>query len=163
MNPFWITLVLILVLIYIISPIDGMPDIIPFLGWLDDTFLAGLLVYYLRYRRLPGFVNRLLAGIRRWFFPDSPQQPEYQSGTSSAEKGYGNNRQADSAAVKDPYEILGVRPGVSPEELLAAYRAAAQQYHPDKVAHLGEELQALAQKKFVEIQEAYHILSGKQS
>ena len=33
------------------------------------------------------------------------------------------------------------------------------EYHPDKVAHLGEELQELAHRKALEIQEAYRQLA----
>ncbi len=44
----------------------------------------------------------------------------------------------------------------------AAFREAAQQYHPDKVSHLGPELQELANKKFIEIQEAYDVLGKSQ-
>jgi uncharacterized membrane protein YkvA (DUF1232 family) len=57
MNPFWLILVLILVLIYIISPIDLIPDLIPYIGRLDDIFLTFLTIYYLRYGRLPGFMS----------------------------------------------------------------------------------------------------------
>ncbi len=157
MNPFWMILVVILVLIYIISPIDGIPDIIPFFGWLDDSFLLGLLVYYLRYGRLPGFIPRVI----QWLLKKGGGRSGKQSGDTFEEK---NNKGQTAKGLddyKDPYEILGVAPGASPEEIQAAYRAAAQQYHPDKVAHLGDEFQELAQKKFVEIQEAYNTLSQK--
>jgi len=33
-----------LVVIYAISPLDAMPDVIPFLGWLDDIGALGLIV-----------------------------------------------------------------------------------------------------------------------
>ncbi len=156
MNPFWIILLVILLLIYIISPIDGMPDIIPFIGWLDDTLLVGLLAYYLRYKRLPGFVNRLV----RMFFQNRDPGSSNRTNTSSRQEASGTGSAKNGPfASKDPYEILGVKPGASIEEIQAAYRAAAQQYHPDKVAHLGDEFQELAQKKFVEIQEAYNFLN----
>jgi DnaJ-class molecular chaperone len=47
----------------------------------------------------------------------------------------------------DPYAVLGVKPGASAEEIHAAYREAAQKFHPDKVSHLGEDFQILAQTK----------------
>ena len=160
MNIFWIILIVILVLLYILSPIDGIPDVIPLLGWLDDTFMVGLLAYYLRYKRLPKFLYRL----GRLFFQNKGSGSDPRADTSSGQ-GNADTRQTGNgqAASPSPYEILGVSPDASLEEIQAAYRAAAQQYHPDKVAHLGVELQELAQKKFVEIQEAYNLLSGKHS
>jgi DnaJ-domain-containing protein 1 len=38
------------------------------------------------------------------------------------------------------------------------YRRLAGQYHPDKVGHLGKDLQRLASIKFREIKEAYEVL-----
>ncbi len=58
----------------------------------------------------------------------------------------------------DPYEILGVPSSASAEAIQAAYKARMQEYHPDKVAHLGEELQQLAHRKALEIQQAYQQL-----
>ncbi|RJP38286.1 MAG: J domain-containing protein [Desulfobacteraceae bacterium] len=69
-----------------------------------------------------------------------------------------NHDAAQGDSMLDPYAVLGVEPGASAEEIHAAYREAAQKFHPDKVSHLGEEFQALAQQKFVEIQEAYEVL-----
>jgi hypothetical protein len=54
--------------------------------------------------------------------------------------------------------ILGLQPGASPEEMKAAYRKLASEYHPDKVASLGEELRKLALKKMQEINAAYQLL-----
>ena len=34
--------------------------------------------------------------------------------------------------VKDPYAVLGVEPGVSPDELRSAFRRLVHQTHPDK-------------------------------
>jgi hypothetical protein len=159
MNPFWVILVVILVLIYIISPIDGIPDIIPFFGWLDDSFLLGLLVYYLRYGRLPGFMPRAI----QWLLKKGGGRSGRQPGDSFKEKYDNGPTEKGPDDDKDPYAILGVTPGASPEEIQVAYRMAAQKYHPDKVAHLGDEFQELAQKKFVEIQQAYNILTQKHS
>ena len=62
-----------------------------------------------------------------------------------------------------PYEILGVHPNASKGEIRSAYRKLANQYHPDKVHHLGEEFQQLAEIKFKAIQEAYQKLVDAES
>ena len=46
----------------------------------------------------------------------------------------------------------------SQETIRSAYRARMNEYHPDKVDHLGEELQELAHRKVLEIQKAYRQL-----
>ena len=51
--------------------------------------------------------------------------------------------------------ILGVAPDASVEDIRRAYHEQRGQYHPDKVAALGVELQALAERKSKEIGTAY--------
>ncbi|WP_075980221.1 J domain-containing protein [Bacillus massilinigeriensis] len=58
--------------------------------------------------------------------------------------------------AKDYYEILGLNPGASKEEIKKKYRQLAQMYHPDK--HVGNPLGSLAEEKFKEIHEAYEQL-----
>jgi DnaJ like chaperone protein len=60
--------------------------------------------------------------------------------------------------VKDTtsaYRILEITPDASLEELKKAYRRMAIKYHPDKVAHLGEDVQKAANAKFQELNAAY--------
>lgn len=60
--------------------------------------------------------------------------------------------------VKDTtsaYRILEVTPDASDDELKKAYRRMAVKYHPDKVAHLGEDVQKAANTKFQEVNAAY--------
>ena len=57
---------------------------------------------------------------------------------------------------KDPYQILGVSPSASEEEIKAAYRELAKKYHPDNYAD--NPLADLAQEKMQEINEAYDTL-----
>ena len=61
----------------------------------------------------------------------------------------------------DPYTVLGIKQNASPEDIKKAYRQLAGKYHPDKVAHLGEEFNELAEKRFKEIQKAYQELMPK--
>lgn len=56
------------------------------------------------------------------------------------------------------YEILGLVPGASAEEIKTAYRKLSMQYHPDKVTHLGEEFRRVAEEKMKELNEAYQHL-----
>lgn len=55
--------------------------------------------------------------------------------------------------MNDPYQVLGVAPSVSDDELKRAYRELAKKYHPDNYAN--NPLSDLAQEKMKEINEAY--------
>ncbi|MFQ5989042.1 MAG: DnaJ domain-containing protein [Candidatus Methylomirabilales bacterium] len=120
-------------LLYIVSPVDLSPDLIPGLGWLDDLIVLGLLFWFLSGFRLdPGRV-----------FGGREAQPDAQAGSA------------------DPYALLGVDRGASPDEIRSAYRRLVAQYHPDKVSHLGREFQEMAHQKLIAIQQAYEMLTGR--
>ena len=53
------------------------------------------------------------------------------------------------------YVILQIEKTASDEEIKKAYKRMCIKYHPDKVAHLGEEAQKAANAKFQEINNAY--------
>lgn len=53
------------------------------------------------------------------------------------------------------YVILQVERNATDEEVKKAYKRMCIKYHPDKVAHLGEEAQKAANEKFQEINNAY--------
>ncbi|MBK8524100.1 MAG: DnaJ domain-containing protein [Betaproteobacteria bacterium] len=53
------------------------------------------------------------------------------------------------------HEVLDVPANAAAEEINAAYNRLVNQYHPDKVATLGEEIRTLAERKTKEITEAY--------
>jgi DnaJ like chaperone protein len=53
------------------------------------------------------------------------------------------------------YVILQIERNATDEEVKKAYKRMCIKYHPDKVAHLGEEAQKAANEKFQEINNAY--------
>jgi hypothetical protein len=61
------------------------------------------------------------------------------------------------------FEILGVAPGASKEQIRAAYLTRVAQYHPDKVAALGPELRLLAEQMTKQINGAYRVLQSFQA
>lgn len=55
--------------------------------------------------------------------------------------------------MSDPYQVLGVSPNATDEEVKSAYRTLAKKYHPDNYS--GSPLADLAGEKMKEINEAY--------
>ena len=59
------------------------------------------------------------------------------------------------------YAVLGLEKGADFVEIKKAYRTLSMQYHPDKVGHLGEEFQKIAEEKMKEINVAYDYFGKK--
>ena len=57
----------------------------------------------------------------------------------------------------NPYEVLGIKPGATPDEIKSAYRKLIKQYHPDKF--IDNPLKNLAEEKMIEINQAYDTLA----
>lgn len=53
----------------------------------------------------------------------------------------------------NPYDILGVSPSATDEEIKKAYRTLSRKYHPD--ANVGKPGEKAAEEKFKQIQQAY--------
>ena len=133
---------IIIAVLYLVFPRDLIPDFLGSgLGVIDDLLLIALLTYFYR--------NRVREYAARATQESGGQDQRERSSPAQAEA---------SESSFDPYEILGLDCSASGEEIRAAYRARMQEYHPDKVAHLGEELQKVAHRKAVEIQQAYEQL-----
>jgi DnaJ like chaperone protein len=131
----------ILALLYTLLPYDFLPDFLLGLGWLDDILVLYLLWYY--------------------FFRGKRVQPGSGGQRAAGQQGAFNNAgtgRGGQPMAKSPHEILDVPLEASQEEIRAAYKRLAAKYHPDKVAHLGDEFKDLAAEKFVEIQAAYQKL-----
>jgi DnaJ-domain-containing protein 1 len=67
-------------------------------------------------------------------------------------------RAARPRVAWDPYAVLGVPRGASPDEIARVYREQMKRYHPDRVADLGPELQEVAHQKVLDIRRAYEEL-----
>ena len=132
----WLILIAV---VYLLFPRDLIPDFLGGgFGLVDDLSLIGLLTYLYRKR-----LREYSARIRH---ESEGQRQRERSSRARAEA---------SESPSDPYEVLGIDSAASAEEIQAAYKARMHEYHPDKVSHLGEELQKLAHRKAVEIQQAY--------
>ena len=57
---------------------------------------------------------------------------------------------------RDPYSVLGVKPGASTEELHDAYRRLVKLHHPDRNGGSAE-----STRRFQEIQRAFETLRGR--
>jgi len=62
------------------------------------------------------------------------------------------------SSVAEPYAVLDLLPGATRQECKAAYRRKAAQYHPDRLADLGTDLQQLANRKMIELNAAWEVL-----
>jgi hypothetical protein len=76
-------------------------------------------------------------------------------GASSAPKPRARPQAPRPDALAVAYASLGLSADAGEDAVRSAYRARAQQYHPDKVAHMAPEFRAVAEKKMVEINGAY--------
>ncbi len=122
----------VLLAIYIISPIDAHP-----LLW-DDLIAAGVLFYLLykktRHKKQQQYDN---------YYSRSQQNGKNKTGESR-----------ETFTLNDAYELLGVGPAASWEEITRAYKEKMTKSHPDKVSHLSEELQEKAEEITLRLNEA---------
>ncbi len=131
---------IIVALLYLLFPRDLIPDFFGRgLGLIDDLSLMAALTYF--YRKRLRDLSAATAG-----------EPAQGGGETHREQA----KQSESAF--DPYQILSIPTSSSQETIRSAYRSRMTEYHPDKVAHLGEDLQNLAHRKVLEIQKAYQQL-----
>lgn len=92
----------------------------------------------------------------------------YDQRTVEAKYMYGQRTGAGAAggatatvSEEQYYAVLGLEPGATFTEVKKSYRKLSMQYHPDKVGHLGEEFQKVAEEKMKEINAAYDYLEKK--
>jgi DnaJ like chaperone protein len=149
----WKIILIVLGLLYVLSPFDILPDWILGWGWLDDGVIAVLLGRF------------LLEQFRK---PDSFKHGKGPAGSGHRPGGAENDnrrqkqdRHRPASEGWDPYRVLDLPYDASAADIKKAYLRLANQYHPDKVTHLGKEFKELAEIKFKEIQQAYLELKGR--
>lgn len=167
MNRYLKILLLILGLVYFISPVDIIPEIlIPYLGWIDDSVVMWAVYHLFRYGRMPeinAWKKNLFSTphFQNDRFKNTSAQDkskQYQKKSPSGNDATDTEQSREKKPPETPYEILGVRKDASKKDIQKAYKDAVKKYHPDKVSHLGEEFFILANEKFIEIQKAYNFL-----
>ncbi len=131
----WPTALLVglLCLLYLRSPIDLLPERFGAVGLIDDLLV--------------------LIATAWWMWRRFAASARSAPGSRPVDAG--------GETVADPYAVLGVEPGASMEEVTRAYREQMKRYHPDRVADLGEELQQVAHRRSIEIQQAYAELTKR--
>jgi hypothetical protein len=146
-------LLIIIGLIYLLSPYDILPDYFVGWGWIDD-----LIVLFFIWRFIKN-LGQKQSGFQS-FYRKNYQSFDHNKGSSQKDT-HGSNRFQEGNSSRDPYAVLNVPKDASQEEIKKAYRELANKYHPDKVHHLGDEFRELAEKRFKEIEEAYRELIPK--
>ena len=122
---------LFLALAYLVSPYDILPDFLGLPGRLDD--LAVLIYVYVKFFRVPY---------------TRPKGEAIDAEFSRVE----------TPKAKDPYQVLELNPEATKDQIEAQYKNLMSKYHPDKVNHLGVDLQKVAHEKTLEIKAAYEAL-----
>ena len=152
----WKIILLVLALLYVLSPYDLLPDMVLGWGWIDDLVILGFLwrYFYMLKKKRERFQKYYQSG-------QNPHSDDNYNKTSGKNNSRSNTQRQDSPAFWDPYKILEIRRGASQEDIKKAYRQLAGKYHPDKVEHLGDEFKTLAEKRFKKIQQAYQELKSK--
>ena len=152
----WKIILLVLALLYVLSPYDLLPDMVIGWGWIDDLVILGFLwrYFYLLKKKREGFQKYYQSGRNT----HNDENYKKDAGENSSR----SNTQAQGSTIFwDPYKILKIQRGASQKDIKKAYRQLAGKYHPDKVEHLGDEFKVLAEQRFKEVQQAYQELRSK--
>lgn len=109
-------------------------------------------------------LNAILISVAAYFlisFIQSTMQKGKDRRVLEREKRAARPASPSPEAKREPHEILGVSRRASAEEIQAAYKKLAAEYHPDKVAGSAKELRELAERRLREINVAYDALTKK--
>ncbi len=126
--------------------------------WVWSTMLATWALFYILIRMVAWAIQHQYAKLR-----ESRTLSRSEQSSSHSKKTTQKNQHTETKAKSgtSPFQVLGITEDASLEEIKAAYRKKIKAYHPDRVAHLGVELQEIAQKKSTEINRAYEMLQSR--
>jgi hypothetical protein len=160
---------LLLLLFFFYIPLVG--------GYLYGT-LGGAIYEFLKCRRLamgmsPTFVfsrqgepglEELMAEAeaRRSYSASVTGENEQQNRPGESAQQEGGFPWGSEMTPEEARSVLGVTLTASREDIRAAFREQMKKYHPDRVAHLGDEFREIADQKSKAINKAYEILSTYQ-
>jgi DnaJ-domain-containing protein 1 len=130
MNKYKFYFLIIILIIYIISPLDLFPFVF------DDLIASGFLFYFWR-----KFKNQK---SQKNYYSRSKSQTNINTGSNGP------------IGLDESYKLLNVRSDAPLSEVQKAYKEKMAKSHPDKVAHLSEELQKKAKELTLEINKAYN-------
>ncbi|MGH6802971.1 MAG: TerB family tellurite resistance protein [Methyloceanibacter sp.] len=127
-----------------------------------ETYAEELVIVFKGNRKL---LEDVLEGLFHIAKADEALHPEEEQflgqvakrfGFTDTEFGYVKARHV-IAAKRNPYDVLGVKPSISNEELASHYRRLVADNHPDKLMARGvpEEFVTIATEKIVTLDEAY--------
>ena len=91
----------------------------------------------------------------------SSSRNQHEGGGHRSNQQQQSRKKAGEKSDAEYLAILGLPQGATNEQLREAYKKMISQYHPDRVANLGKELQELATKKTKDINEAYQTLKKR--
>jgi len=132
MTKFTYYILIIILIIYIVSPLDLFPFVF------DDLIASGLLYY-----------------IWNKFKKQKSSRNYYSRGRPQANI---KNEPYDQMSLDEAHRLLHVSPDASWGEVQKAYKEKMAKSHPDKVSHLSEELQKKAKELTLEINKAFNII-----
>ncbi len=134
MSKFTYLILIIILIIYIVSPLDLHPLIF------DDLIASGFLYYI-------------------WQKLKKQKSPRnyYSRGRSQANI---KNEPDGQMSLNEAYRLLHVSPDAPWGEVQKAYKERMAKSHPDKVSHLSEELQKKAKELTLEINKAFNIIKS---
>jgi DnaJ like chaperone protein len=96
----------------------------------------------------------IVSSLVKYFKKNRYNQQTHETENSKDERKF--DRQNYHISLDKPwFEVLGVGPDASIEQIRNAYKKLIKQYHPDKLSNLAPELKNFAEMRTKELNQAY--------